>query len=77
MLLTVSAPASHVGLHVLGMELLFHQVGEADADGGQSLSEVRLRDVAQEPNPKLLGGGLGLAGVSHGHARVLVSSPTV
>lgn len=66
MLPTVSAPAGRVGLHVRGVELLFHQVGEADADRGQGLSEVRLHDVAQEPNPKLLGGG---AGVSWGVPR--------
>lgn len=46
-----------VGLLVLGVQLAFGQVGEADADGGQGLRVVRLHDVAQEPHPKFLGAG--------------------
>lgn len=61
MLPTVPAPARPVGLHVLGVELLFRQVGEADADGSQSLGEVRLHDIAQEPHPKLLRGEGGIS----------------
>ena len=43
-----------VGLLILGVQLAFSQVGEADADGGQGLRVVRLHDVAQEPHPELL-----------------------
>lgn len=56
MLPTVPALAGHTGLRVLGVELAFRQVGEADADGGQGLRVLRLHDVAQEPHPELLGG---------------------
>lgn len=49
------ALAGHAGLHVLGVELAFCQVCEADADGGQGLRVIRLHDIAQEPQPKLLG----------------------
>ena len=44
-----------VGLLVLGVQLAFGQVGEADADGGQGLRVVRVHDVAREPHPKFLG----------------------
>lgn len=61
---TVLALAGHTGRRVLGVELAFGQVSEADADGGQGLRVIRLHDVAQEPHPKLLdragvGGGWG------------------
>lgn len=53
---TMPAPATHVGLLILGVELLFCQVCEADTDGGQGLGVISLHDVAQETHPKFLGG---------------------
>lgn len=55
----MSALAGHTGLHILGVQLAFRQVREADADGGQGLGVIRLHDVAQEPQPELLGWGEG------------------